>query len=100
MRRLRRHGGRPVTLHKGWLVAASTSGLGEHVDLRATFVFAGAAALLIAVAGWKQAVIRNTRALPQVHTAAEDAAIEEERVLALQPLKAPPTALHVDDRMA
>ena len=82
----------PGALLGGWL--------GEHVDLRATLVFAGAAALLIAVAGWKQAVIRNTRALPQVHTAAEDAATEEERVLALQPLKAPPTALHVDDRMA
>lgn len=81
----------PGALLGGWL--------GEHVDLRATLVFAGGTALLIALAGWRQAVIRNTRSLPQVQ-AAEDEAIDEERVLALQPLKAPPTALHVDDRMA
>ena len=81
----------PGALLGGWL--------GEHVDLRATLVFAGGTALLIAIIGWRQAVIRNTRALPQLQPA-EGEADAEGRVLALQPLKAPPTALHVDDRMA
>jgi MFS family permease len=49
----------PGALLGGWL--------GEHVDLRATLVFAGALALLVALIGWRQPVIRGTRVLPQVH---------------------------------
>jgi len=46
----------PGALIGGWL--------GEHFGLRAALAFAGGAGLLLALAAWRQAVIRNTRALP------------------------------------
>ncbi len=46
----------PGALIGGWL--------GEHLDLRAGLVFAGSGSLLLAVLGWRLAVIRDTRVLP------------------------------------
>ncbi len=46
----------PGALLGGWL--------GEHVGLRASLVFAGASALLLACAAWRAPVIRNVRRLP------------------------------------
>jgi predicted MFS family arabinose efflux permease len=48
----------PGALIGGWL--------GEHVGLRAALVFAGATALLLAMAAWRQPIIRSTRALPRL----------------------------------
>ena len=47
----------PGALLGGWL--------GEHVGLRASLAFAGAGALLLAVCGWRQALIRDVRELPK-----------------------------------
>ena len=55
----------PGALLGGWL--------GEHVGLRASLVFAGGAALALAVLAWRQPVIRNTRVLPSVEALPEDA---------------------------
>ena len=49
----------PGALLGGWL--------GEHVGLRAALAFAGGTVLVLAWAAWRQAVIRDTRALPTVH---------------------------------
>ncbi len=49
----------PGALVGGWL--------GEHVGLRAALAFAGGTVLVLAWAAWRQAVIRDTRALPTVH---------------------------------
>jgi MFS family permease len=49
----------PGALLGGWL--------GEHFGLRAALGFAGATVLLIALAAWRQPVIRDTRVLPVVH---------------------------------
>ncbi len=46
----------PGALLGGWL--------GEHIGLRATLTVAGVTVLLVAVAAWRQPVIRATRALP------------------------------------
>jgi MFS family permease len=46
----------PGALIGGWL--------GEHVDLRASLVFAGACSLLLAAAAWQLGVIRRVRTLP------------------------------------
>jgi MFS family permease len=46
----------PGALWGGWL--------GEHYGLRATLVFSGATALLLALIAWRQPVIRNVRTLP------------------------------------
>ncbi len=51
----------PGALLGGWL--------GEHLSLRAALAFAGIGVLLLAAVGWRQAVIRNTRELPQLHSA-------------------------------
>jgi MFS family permease len=47
----------PGALLGGWL--------GEHLSLRASLAFAGVSVLLLAAAGWRQTVIRDTRVLPQ-----------------------------------
>lgn len=47
----------PGALLGGWL--------GEHVSLRATLMFAGTTALLLALAGWRSDVIRRVRQLPR-----------------------------------
>jgi MFS family permease len=52
----------PGALLGGWL--------GERLGLRAALAFAGAACLLLVLAAWRQAVIRETRALP-VHEDAD-----------------------------
>ncbi|MFN7572401.1 MAG: MFS transporter [Betaproteobacteria bacterium] len=52
----------PGALIGGWL--------GEHYGLRAALVFAGTGVLLLALAGWRQAVIRTTRELPRLHAPA------------------------------
>jgi uncharacterized membrane protein YfcA len=46
----------PGALLGGWL--------GEHVGLRAALAFAGTGCLLLVVAAWRQAAIRETRTLP------------------------------------
>lgn len=51
----------PGALIGGWL--------GEHVGLRASLAFAGGAALLLAAAAWRTAVIRGVRELPQPESA-------------------------------
>jgi predicted MFS family arabinose efflux permease len=48
----------PGALIGGWL--------GEHVGLRAALGFAGAMAFLLTLLAWQQAIIRNTRTLPQL----------------------------------
>ena len=47
----------PGALAGGWL--------GEHLGLRASLAFAGAGALLLAVAAWRHPLIRGTRELPR-----------------------------------
>ncbi len=47
----------PGALLGGWL--------GEHVSLRATLMFAGTTALVLALAGWRSDVIRRVRQLPR-----------------------------------
>jgi len=47
----------PGALLGGWL--------GEHFGLRASLVFAGSSALLLALVAWRAPVIRNVRTLPQ-----------------------------------
>ena len=54
----------PGALLGGWLA--------EHLSLRATLLFAGAAGLVVAALAWRQAVLRNTRQLPQPAGAEED----------------------------
>lgn len=54
----------PGALLGGWL--------GEHYGLRSALVFAGVAALLLAVVAWRQPVIRTTRVLPSVDDVADD----------------------------
>jgi hypothetical protein len=49
----------PGALIGGWL--------GEHVGLRAALAFAGATALGLAYAAWRQPILRGTRVLPQLH---------------------------------
>ena len=46
----------PGALIGGWL--------GEHVDLRASLVFAGCSALLVSIAAWRHPLLRGVRALP------------------------------------
>ena len=46
----------PGALIGGWL--------GEHVDLRASLVFAGVGALLVALAAWRHPLLRSVRSLP------------------------------------
>jgi len=48
----------PGALVGGWL--------GEHVGLRSAMVFAGGAVLLFSLLAWRQSLIRNMRALPQL----------------------------------
>ena len=54
----------PGALLGGWL--------GEHYGLRSALVFAGVAALLLALVAWRQPVIRTTRVLPSVDEVADD----------------------------
>ncbi len=54
----------PGALLGGWL--------GEHLSLRTTLLAAGLAGLLVAALAWRQTIIRNTRALPQVPSAEEE----------------------------
>ena len=54
----------PGALLGGWL--------GEHYGLRSALAFAGVAALLLAVAAWRQPVIRTTRVLPSVDEVADE----------------------------
>ena len=46
----------PGALIGGWL--------GEHVDLRASLLFAGCGALLVALLAWRHPLLRGVRALP------------------------------------
>jgi MFS family permease len=55
----------PGALIGGWL--------GEHLGLRAALAFAGGMALLLALAAWRQPIIRETRVLPQPAAVAEPA---------------------------
>lgn len=48
----------PGALAGGWL--------GEHFGLRAALAFAGVTASLLALAAWRQPIIRATRVLPAV----------------------------------
>jgi MFS family permease len=48
----------PGALAGGWL--------GEHVGLRAALAFAGGTALALALAAWRQPIVRDTRVLPAV----------------------------------
>ena len=50
----------PGALLGGWL--------GEHVDLRASLVFAGCGALLVALVAWRHPLLRGVRALPALQT--------------------------------
>jgi hypothetical protein len=50
----------PGALIGGWL--------GEHVDLRASLVFAGCGALLVTLAAWRHPLLRGVRALPALET--------------------------------
>jgi MFS family permease len=50
----------PGALIGGWL--------GEHVDLRASLVFAGGGALLVTLAAWRHPLLRGVRALPALET--------------------------------
>ena len=46
----------PGALIGGWL--------GEHVDLRASLMFAGCGALLVTLTAWRHPLLRGVRALP------------------------------------
>jgi predicted MFS family arabinose efflux permease len=61
----------PGALLGGWL--------GEHVGLRASLAFAGVTVLMLAWAAWRQAVIRDTRALPTVQEHPGDAVLPATR---------------------
>ncbi|MES2960647.1 MAG: MFS transporter [Pseudomonadota bacterium] len=50
----------PGALIGGWL--------GEHVDLRASLVFAGCGALAVSLAAWRHPLLRGVRALPAPDT--------------------------------
>ena len=50
----------PGALIGGWL--------GEHVDLRASLVFAGCGALLVTLVAWRHPLLRGVRALPALET--------------------------------
>jgi MFS family permease len=50
----------PGALIGGWL--------GEHVDLRASLVFAGSAALAVSMVAWRHSLLRGVRALPAQQT--------------------------------
>ena len=50
----------PGALIGGWL--------GEHVDLRASLVFAGCGALLVSLVAWRHPLLRGVRALPALET--------------------------------
>jgi MFS family permease len=50
----------PGALLGGWL--------GEHIGLRAALTFAGATALLLALAAWRHPVIRGVKVLPQAES--------------------------------
>ena len=50
----------PGALLGGWL--------GEHVDLRASLVFAGCGAMLVALVAWRHPLLRGVRALPALPT--------------------------------
>ena len=50
----------PGALLGGWL--------GEHVDLRASLVFAGCGALFVALVAWRHPLLRGVRALPALPT--------------------------------
>jgi MFS family permease len=70
----------PGALLSGWL--------GEHLGLRAAMGFAGGSALLLALAAWRVAILRNTRALP-TPPPHNDLATADEALEALRPLDDP-----------
>ena len=63
----------PGALIGGWL--------GEHVDLRASLLFAGCGALLVAFAAWRHPLLRGVRALPALE--ASDDQLGAEALVAL-----------------
>lgn len=63
----------PGALIGGWL--------GEHVDLRASLVFAGCGALLVSLAAWRHPMLRTVRVLPS--PLSNDDAIGAEGLVAL-----------------
>ena len=58
----------PGALIGGWL--------GEHVDLRASLVFAGCGALLVSLLAWRHPLLRGVRALPAPEFAEEQLGVE------------------------
>ena len=58
----------PGALIGGWL--------GEHVDLRASLVFAGCGALLVSLAAWRHPLLRGVRKLPALESGDDQLGVE------------------------
>ena len=58
----------PGALIGGWL--------GEHVDLRASLLFAGCGALLVAFAAWRHPLLRGVRTLPALERGDDQLGVE------------------------
>ena len=63
----------PGALIGGWL--------GEHVDLRASLVFAGCGALLVSLAAWRHTLLRGVRKLPALESGDDQLGVEASVVL-------------------
>ena len=63
----------PGALIGGWL--------GEHVDLRASLVFAGCGALLVSLAAWRHPLLRGVRKLPALESGDDQLGVEASVVL-------------------
>ena len=63
----------PGALIGGWL--------GEHVDLRASLVFAGCGALLVSLAAWRHPLLRGVRTLPALESGDDQLGVEASVVL-------------------
>jgi hypothetical protein len=58
----------PGALIGGWL--------GEHVDLRASLLFAGCGALLVSLLAWRHPLLRGVRVLPAPEFAEDQLGVE------------------------
>ena len=58
----------PGALIGGWL--------GEHVDLRASLLFAGCGALVVSLAAWRHPLLRGVRALPAPESSDDQLGVE------------------------
>ena len=63
----------PGALIGGWL--------GEHVDLRASLLFAGCGAMLVTLVAWRHPLLRGVRALPALETNDDQLGAEAQVVL-------------------